>query len=463
MTRLRSARAGALLVSLLAICGWLPAQTIPSNPSTDPTILRQFIVFARHGVRSAALPSSTLAAFAARQYPEFGVPTGYLTPNGAKAETLMGSYFRAYLLSQGLISGNDSADSQHAYFRANSIQRSNISAQSRAAGLFPNATTLVYSYPLGKPDPVFDPIAAGTVVVDPLRAVQETNGKYKGAALQSALSAEYSLIRSVLFNYPYGTTPPPPVPANLVDPTSLPIPLTANTSNVQTVNVINAGGLANTLYAADPFVMQYTDGMPMQNVAWGQMSLAQISQQTRIITLDFAIEMGTPYLNQLQSSNAAAHILRSMEQAVTGRRIPGAFTDRDKDLLVVSSSDAYIMGVANLLDMHWVLPGYQPDYIPPGGSLVFELRQVISNGEYIVRAYFTSQTFDQLRNLTPLTADVPPATMQLLIPGGSQSPANLDVSFATFRKLVNKAINPYYVQDPASETPPGPLSDVPLK
>jgi hypothetical protein len=26
--------------------------------------------------------------------------------------------------------------------------------------------------------------------------------------------------------------------------------------------------------------------------------------------------------------------------------------------------------------MHWMLPGYQQDYNPPGGSLVFELRQV---------------------------------------------------------------------------------------
>jgi 4-phytase / acid phosphatase len=123
-----------------------------------------------------------------------------------------------------------------------------------------------------------------------------------------------------------------------VDPTTIPIPFTANTSNVQTANIINAGGLADTFYAADPFVMEFADGMPLQNVAWGQLLLSQISQQTRLITLDFAIEMTTPYLNQVQSSNAASHILRSMEQAVTGKHVPGAFTAPGTNLLVINSS-----------------------------------------------------------------------------------------------------------------------------
>jgi 4-phytase/acid phosphatase len=94
---------------------------------------------------------------------------------------------------------------------------------------------------------------------------------------------------------------------------------------------------------------------------------------------------------------------------------------------------------------------------------VFELRQVRSTGEYIVRVYYTAQTFDQLRNLTPLTAAAPPATMQLLIPGGDQADTSLDVSYRKFKELMTEAINLYYVQDPAAEMPPGPLTGVPLK
>jgi 4-phytase/acid phosphatase len=437
-----------------------PAQTVNAS---DDTELKQIIIFGRHGVRSAALPATTLAAFTNLPYPDFGVPTGYLTAHGSQAETVLGSYFRSYLLSEGLLTGNNQADAKRSYFRANSIQRSNISAAALATGLLPTATVPVYSYPLGTPDPVFDPIAASIVTLDSARAAEQVAGIFgSGSALASAYSAEFSLIRSVLYNYPNGTVPPPPTPTGLVDPTAIPIPLTVNTTSVVTANVINTGGLGDTLYAADPFVMEYTDGLPLNEVAWGALSLSQISQQTRIITEDFAIEMDTPYLNQLQSSNAAAHILRSMEQAVDGHEVPGAFSTPRTKLYVINSSDAYVEGVASLLHMHWLLPGYQPDYCAPGGSLVFELRQSHSSGEFIVRAYYTAQTFDQLRNLTPLTLDSPPATMQLLIPNGSKSDTNLDVDFGRFRELLNQAIDFKNVQNPATEIPPGPLTGVPL-
>jgi 4-phytase/acid phosphatase len=177
----------------------------------------------------------------------------------------------------------------------------------------------------------------------------------------------------------------------------------------------------------------------------------------------FSIEMTSPYLNQVQSSNAAAHILRSMEQAVKGKAVPGAFGAPETKVLAVISSDVYVVGLVSLLHLHWLLPGYQQDYAAPGGSLVFELRQVRSTGDYIVRAYYTAQTFDQLRNSTPLTTAQPPATTQLLIPSGDQADGNLDVGFHKFKELLTNAMNPYYVQDPAAEVPSWPLTGVPLK
>ena len=119
--------------------------------------------------------------------------------------------------------------------------------------------------------------------------------------------------------------------------------------------------------------------------------------------------------------------------------------------------------MAGLLKLHWTLPGYQPDHCAPGGVLLFELRQRKNSQEYLVRAYYIAQTFDQLRNLTPLTLENPPATMQLLIPGGSNSATDLDVNFITFQMLLKEAINPEYVQNPSSEVPPGVITGVPLE
>jgi 4-phytase/acid phosphatase len=128
-----------------------------------------------------------------------------------------------------------------------------------------------------------------------------------------------------------------------------------------------------------------------------------------------------------------------MQQAVKGRNVLGAFSAPGINVVAAISSDGYVAALANLLHMHWMLPGYQQDFAAPGGALVFELRQVRSTGEYIVRVYYTAQTFDQLRNLTPLSTDQPPTNMQLLIPNGDEADGSLDISFHRFNRLMTNA------------------------
>ncbi len=226
---------------------------------------------------------------------------------------------------------------------------------------------------------------------------------------------------------------------------------------------MNLGGLEDTENAADPFVMEYTAGLPTADVAWGALSNDALSQQLRLATLTLNIVMETPYVDQVQSSNAAAHVLRSLTQAATGSAVPGAFAAPSAKVLVVISSDAYVAGLAGLLHAHWQLPGYQRDFCAPGGALVFELRQSPDTGKYLVRVYYTAQGMDQLRNLTPLSLAAPPETAQLFIPGGSTPGASFDVDFQTFQKLVTQAIGLQYVQDPSKETPPDVLTKVPLE
>ena len=447
--------AGLLLA--LVIAAPVSAQTI--KDADDGTTLKQIIIFGRHSIRSSATENSTLATFTTDLYPYppfTGVPMGYLTPNGREAERLLGSYFHDYLLHEGLLTGTDQTDLSRSYFRANSIQRSNITAAMFGAGLIPGAIIPVHSYSIADPivpDPVFDPVLAlpKVVTIDPDRAATEVQGIFgSGAALTAAYSGELSLIRSVL------------TPSGAVDPTSQPITLTASTPILATGGAINVGGLNTMTSAIDPFVMQYADGFAPGDVAWGRLTLDTLSQLTRLNVLEVTIAMRPPYINQVQSSNAASHVLRSMWQAIVGWRLPGAFGNGKSRVLVIISSDYYLTGLAGLLGLHWSLPGYQPDFCPPGGAIVFELRQVRKTKEHLVRVFYTAQTFDQLRNLTQLTLDAPPATMQLAVPGGSNSATDLDVRFSTFRKLLLEAIDHRYVQPFWQEDPPGVLENVPL-
>jgi 4-phytase/acid phosphatase len=482
LTQRRSAVAGGFLEAvliglLLAVAGEAPtvAQTI--NAVDDGTVLKEIIIFGRHSIRAPTNPTTGtngLDQYSANSYPDFVdpdsgvVPVGYLTPHGKQAAGLLGSYFHDYLLQEGLLTTNTSSNLDRSYFRANTIERSYMTAARFGSGLIPDATIPVHTYQANHPDPVFDPLLAGVATVDPVRALTEVQGVFgSGTNLASAYSGELSLIRKVL--YPPGTQPTNNFPLGSpgsIDPTTLPIVLTVSPplltnrpsyyigTNVSG-NVIDMAGLGAMVTAADPFVMEYADGFTNSAVGWGLLTLDELSQQTRINTLQINIAMRQPYLAKVQSSSAASHILRTMIQAISGETLGGAFGDTNSQIHVIISSDYYLAGVAGLLDAHWLLPGYQPDFCAPGGALVFELRQVRATEEYLVRVFYTAQTFDQLRNLTALSVTNPPATMQLHIPGGSNYATNLDVSFISFSNLLSKAICLKYVQPFDQESPPG--------
>jgi 4-phytase/acid phosphatase len=471
-TQRRKAVAGGFLKAILAVLlfavvteGPVLAQT--TNAADNGTVLKQIIIFGRHSIRSATSDTNSLNGCSANPSPGFpGVPVGYLTPNGRKAAGLMGTYFHEYLLHEGVLTGDTNTDLARSYFRANTIERSYITAAKFGAALIPGASIPVHTFAANTPDPVIDPLLAGVATVDPARALAEIQGVFgSGTNLSSAYSSEFSLVSKVLYPpgtqplYP-GTSPTNNAPPGYFDPTTLPILLTTNapqSSNYYyTGEVIDMGGLDSTVSTADPFVMQYADDFSTNEVAWGRLTLDTLSQQTRLVTLQFDICMRQPYLARVQSSSAASHILRSMLQVTGGVPLDGAFGTNQPQVLVIISSDAYLAGLAGLLDMHWLLPGYQPDFCPPGGALVFELRQVTATGQYLVRVFYTAQTFDQLRNLTALSLTNPPATMQLLVPGGS-STTNLDVDFTTFTNLMNAAIGLEYVLPFENNNLPGVL------
>ena len=405
----------AVLTGLLFAVGiGAPALAQTISAVDDGTVLKEIIIFGRHGIRAATVDTNTLDRYSANPYPDFvGVPVGYLTARGGQAAGLLGSYFHDYLLAEGLLTGDANSDLARTYFRANSIQGSYMTAARFGEALIPGAAIPVHTYAMNIPDPVFDPLLAKVATVDPVRALIAAQGIFgAGSNLASACSGDISLISKTL--YPPGTQPATNAPQGSVDPTTLPItltdsaPLPAPLGPYYTGNVISTGGLMSTVSATDPFVMQYADGFATNEVGWGRLTLDGLSQQTRIIALQINIAMRTPYLARVQSSSAASHVLRSMNQAISGASLEGAFGGPQSQVVVIVSSDYYIAGLAGLLGAHWLLPGYQPDFCAPGGALVFELRQVRATEQCLVRVFYTAQTFDQLRNLAPLTLAEPP-------------------------------------------------------
>ena len=435
---------GFRFLTLALLCGAsATAQTV------DDTQLKQVIIFGRHGVRTPNSPNSVLDNFSTLKFPVFpdlpgnlpDNPPSVLTSNGAANETLLGGYFRLWLTQQGLLTGNDTADALNVYFRADDAPLIIGTAQSFAAGLLPAARVTINTVSPANNDPLFDPVDAGVALFDEQKAVAAVNGRLGSDpdALRTAYSAELALIRSVLFNYPVRQSPVPPTPTGKTDVTAIPFVVGPGTSQLP----VNLGGLTTVALAIDPFVMEYTDGMPASQVAWGQLDAASISQVFRVYDRLLDLEFGTPYIATVRYSNLASHIVRSLVQAATGNVIGGAIASPETKVIVLTASNFDIVGLARLLHLDWLLPGYQPDVPGLGGTLVFELRQSQTTGEYLVRINYLSQTMDQLRNLTPLTLTAPPPSAPVAIPGCNTRNANHDCPIREFVRIANQAIDPH--------------------
>lgn len=426
------------VLSLVSIT--LSSFYVSAAQPTDDTQLKQVIIFSRHSVRAPVTDNSTLNNFSVQPYPVFDVQAGYLTQHGQAAETILGGYYRLWLTQEKLLSGNDSADAANVYFRANIIERTILTAQKLASGMLPAASVNVTHYDSNQSDPLFDPVGAGVAHLDQATAVAAVAGRLGGdaSALQTVYAPELALLRSVLFQYPGKEGMIPTTPGPAVDVTSIPFAITSSQLGLS----VGLGGLTWVDLALDPFVMEYADGMPLSSVGWGQLNQDDINEILRLSQTDIDLEYRTPYLDKIESSNLASHIARTMAQASTGTTMTGAIGLPSTKAVVLVASDTEVGGLAGLFHLDWILPGYIQDFCSPGGAIVFQLRQSQSTGAYIVRASYVGQTMDQLRNLTPLTLDKPPAIAPVFIPGCSTDNATFDCPLAQFLTLAQQVIDP---------------------
>jgi 4-phytase/acid phosphatase len=124
------------------------------------------------------------------------------------------------------------------------------------------------------------------------------------------------------------------------------------------------------------------------------------------------------------------------------RSMTGALGGPSTKVIVLVASNTNITGLAGLFHLDWLFPGYQADVCAPGGALVFELRQSQGAGKYIVRASYIAQTMDQLRNVTVLTLDTPPAVAPVFIPGCSIRNATFDCPLDKFVGIAKDVVDP---------------------
>jgi hypothetical protein len=158
-------RPESLLLALLSLCSGACAevtrQTAPPHEQ-----LTYVAILTRHGVRSPTWPAERLNQYSTRQWPDFGVPPGFLTPHGTKLMELVGVYDRAYLAQAGLLSASGCDDTGRVFIWADTDQRTIETGRALASGMAPGCQVEVRSLPEGTDDPLFSPIALGIAHAD---------------------------------------------------------------------------------------------------------------------------------------------------------------------------------------------------------------------------------------------------------------------------------------------------------
>ena len=121
--------------------------------------LKQVVVLSRHNIRSPlSRKRSTLQRITPHEWYHWSSAPSELSLRGGASETMMGQYFRKWLVSEGLMRENEIPAEGTMRFYANSLQRTIATAQYFSSGMLPVANVRIEHHcELGKRDSVFNP------------------------------------------------------------------------------------------------------------------------------------------------------------------------------------------------------------------------------------------------------------------------------------------------------------------
>jgi 4-phytase / acid phosphatase len=429
----------ALCMLNVAPCIARIAKPAPTDEQTKST-LKMVVVLSRHGVRSPTQTNAQLNQYSAKPWPQWTVAPGELTARGALLLRQFGAWQRTQFAERGLLQPDGCADAPLVYAYTDSDQRTNASGHALAEGLMPGCSVRIDSLPQSTQDHLYHPLAAKIIQADSQLAVAALNERVNGDPAapardhQSAL-AELQRILNSCASKPSSCPKAPADRANSVTGIASAI-LAGKDDHLVEFH----GPLATGASLAENFLLEYAEGMPMDEVGWGQVQSQQLRTLLPLHSAYFDLIHRTPYIAQVEASNLLDHIRRTLQQGATGRSVEGAIGPAGEKVVLLAGHDTNIAAVASLLNIHWDLDGRQDD-TPPGAEMAFELWQY--GDRYFVRVRYSIQTLSQLRSANPLSNENPPAST---LPAMSCENSKEGCSLAEFDRIVKSAVRPEFIR-----------------
>lgn len=404
--------------SIMAGIAATGASGTPEPQGTPAVTVERVVLLMRHGVRPPTKNPPMPAGTAADPWPAWDVPPGYLTESGAKAVTLLGGFDRR-VLAAGLVgTGCPAPGSVRVY--SDSDQRTIATGDAWIAGFAPGCTIAHDHKPENTPDALFDPIELGGIRYDPARADAAVKA-HLGAGGIPAIEARQREGLALLDRIYCGATPPEGCGFS-----NKPSALRPAKRHKEPKL---SGGLDRGSTAGQILLLEYADNKPMAQVGWGRASAADIEAAGAFHALEYGVIARVPYL-------AAASGYSIVTRMATALISPAGQAPK-LDLIV--GHDGNIAALAGILDLHWKVGGFAGDDPSPGGAIGLELVRA-NDGRRYVRAFYRSQTLDQIRHLAPLDDGAPVQMMTISACTGAT--ADLGCPLEQFTALVDKRLSP---------------------
>lgn len=391
-----------LLFLLLGVTLSGSAQVDRPDDFKERYTLKQVVVLSRHNIRSPLSGRrSTLQRITPHEWYQWSSAPSELSLCGGALETMMGQYFRKWLVSEGLMQENEIPAEGTMRFYANSLQRTIATAQYFSSGMLPVANVRIEHHcPLGKMDSVFAP------------QITDDNEAFKILAQQQiiAMGGEKGMLgigEKMAENYK--------VLERVLDMNQSKACLEGDTCHFRTddahVYLVKyrepgmGGSMRLACQAADALVLQYYEEPDAVKAAFGHVLTWKDWESISAIKDWYGDVLFTA---PVVARQVARPLLRTMLEELQ---------NDSRKFTFLCGHDSNIGSVlASLEAEEYSLPGTIEKKTPIGCKLVIE-KWVDAKGKPYVALNLVYQSTEQLRDMTLLDLDNPPMIYPIRLKG----------------------------------------------
>ncbi|EKH2092994.1 bifunctional glucose-1-phosphatase/inositol phosphatase [Salmonella enterica] len=387
--------------SLLAVAvagAVLLSSAVQAQITPEGYQLQQVLMMSRHNLRAPlANNGSVLAQSTPNAWPAWDVPGGQLTTKGGVLEVYMGHYTREWLVAQGLIPPGECPAPDTVYAYANSLQRTVATAQFFITGAFPGCDIPVHHQEkMGTMDPTFNPVITDDSAAFRQQAVQAM----EKARSQMHLDESYKLLEQIT-HYQDSPSCKEKHQCSLIDAKN-----TFSANYQQEPGVQGPLKVGNSL--VDAFTLQYYEGFPLDQVAWGKINT---DRQWKVLS-----KLKNGYQDSLFTSptvarNVAAPLVKYIDKVLVADRISAP------KITVLVGHDSNIASLLTALDFKPYQLYDQYERTPIGGQLVFQRWHDGNANRDLMKIEYVYQSARQLRNAEALTLKSPAQRVTLELKG----------------------------------------------